>query len=130
MCHCLGRGVFVKKGVRSQQREARSLPYNVSVIVCKEHNGNSKCKRRIRRQQRKANDGKKDTITSYRNKEYKETWLEEERRVLNERVSDPSVMDMFQVETNKGILSTATLHSELTVKLILQHQPCRPLNWA
>ena len=62
-------------------------------------------------------------------KEYKETWLEEERRVLNQRVSDPSVMDMFQVKTNKGIFSAETLHSELTVKLILQHQLCRPLNW-
>ena len=61
-------------------------------------------------------------------KEYKETWLEEERRALNQRVSDPSVMDMFQVKTNKGICSTATLHSELTVKLILQHQLCGPLN--
>ena len=62
-------------------------------------------------------------------KQYKETWLEEERWVLNQRVSDPSVMDMLQVKTNKGIFSTAILHSELTVKLILQHQPCGPLNW-
>ena len=62
-------------------------------------------------------------------KEYKETWLEEERRALNQRVSDPSVMDMYQVKINKGIFSAATLHSELTVKLILQHQPCGPLNW-
>ena len=62
-------------------------------------------------------------------KEYKETWLEEERRALNQRVSDPSVMDMFQVKTNKGIFSAETLHSELTVKLILQHQLCGPLNW-
>ena len=61
-------------------------------------------------------------------KEYKETWLVEERRVLNQRVSDPSVMDMFQVKTNKGMFSTAMLHSELTVKLILQHQLCGPLN--
>lgn len=48
--------------------------------------------------------------------ECKEKWLNEEKTALNQRVAEPSAMDIFQMQTNKGVHQSVHIdvHSLLT----------------
>ena len=58
-----------------------------------------------------------DNINSGISTECKEKWHNEEKMALNQQVAEPSTMDIFQMETNKGVHQSVHIdvHSLLTV---------------